>query len=499
MSRTHQLDLFEGAPDRCSLILYDNSVLMLPFRPWMAEVCAFDEKKLLEVLNEEGRVVGRKVIREEKPFFEILTDTAGVRALHTYPGMWARLLDAAKQRSVEVKYFDSRLDFPSPRFDLMHGFRGTQEPMLRTALEQDRSGLICAPTRYGKSALIINTLRAYPDVRTVVLMPGVELMDQQVAAFKAALPGRSICHMGGKRGAKFQNDDITLCLMDDVVLARLDHKGTRLVLIDEPHALVTDCQLESYRHFEHARKIGYGATLTGRFDQRDILIEAVIGPVLVNKTFAEARDEGAVAPIVVFLLKVPLRENLPLNMNSAYYRALWTNEVLAAHVGRICSDIIPADWQTLLFIANEQSAKFYQDRIVGAEVAMAKLMTDKERRVFQERMTRGESKRTVASNIYSTGVTFSDLRVVFNIAGGGGNTLTVQKPGRVAEIRPGKRCGVVFDFLFEPAPGVSNTGGTRAVVGQSWARHNVYREKDYDVRIVSTMAELRTLFQQLCF
>lgn len=494
MAQAYQGELFhQYDAARCSLLMDDNRLLIVPARHDVMQFLTFLEKRMELVSTGQG--VRRQTVREEKPFFVLIKDSTGEEAIQTYAGMWKRVYDFLKEKGVNIRFSDLRKPFPKPQLDRMHGFRFSQQALLTQALKLDMSGLICAPTRYGKTTLIVNTCRAYPGVRTVILMPGVELLVQQMEDLREKLPHRKLVHIGGARSATYQGDDITLCLMDDTALAKLDAVDTQLVLIDEPHTLVTDCQLTSYVNFENARKLGYGATITGRYDNRDVLIEGVIGPVLVNKSFPEARDEGAVSPIIVFMLEVPLTGRVPSDRMQAYRSRLFEDSCMAQNIGAICRSVIPPDWQTLLFIQNEKQAEFYKPYIDGSEIAMAKQLTRvTARREMQRRMVENELMRCMATNIYATGVTFSDLRVVINLAGGGGNALSIQKPGRVAEVRPGKRCGVVIDLLFNAETG----GGAKQLQGESWARYNMYKDRGYDLRIVRSMQELQEAFNRDC-
>ena len=111
-------------------------------------------------------------------------------------------------------------------------------------------------------------------------------------------------------------------------------------------------------------------------------------------------------------------------------------------------------------------------------------------------MARNEVKRCSASNIYSQGVTFPQLRVVVNAVGGGANTSAVQKPGRVAQLQPGKRCGVVIDFLFEGYG--TGKGKVWAPASESKSRLNLYRDKDYEVIMVDDLSEFPKLFKEHC-
>jgi superfamily II DNA/RNA helicase len=124
---------------------------------------------------------------------------------------------------------------------------------------------------------------------------------------------------------------------------------------------------------------------------------------------------------------------------------------------------------------------------------MAKRMTKTEREDLMERMRGDEIKRCLASEIYAQGVTFNHVRALINLSGGGANTSTIQKPGRLAEVRPNKKCGVVFDFLFIPGSGTGN--GIQALYRESMARVKAYTEKGYEIIYVNSYNELETSFK----
>jgi hypothetical protein len=340
------------------------------------------------------------------------------------------------------------------------------------------------------TTLIKNTIRAFPNVNTVVTVPGADLVKQLYDDIKAAVPHREVKLIGAGSN-KAPCDDINVVSMDS--LHKCDADACRLLLIDEPHASVTNSRLPELSRFDKARRIGFGATLKGRFDQKDILIEALIGPVLAERTFKEAVAEGAVCPITVYMVVIPMQGFLA-DRDVAYKKCLFQSDKVAKVVKWICHELLPKDWQTLLFIKNEKQAEFFLDW-VGSEgtIAMAKRLTKTEREDLMRRMCSDEIKRCLASDIYAQGVTFNHVRALINLSGGGANTSTIQKPGRLAEVRPNKKCGVVFDFFFSPQ-GAQGEGAT-ALYRESKARLQAYAEKGYDVAFVSGYGDLENSFR----
>lgn len=353
---------------------------------------------------------------------------------------------------------------------------------------------------------IVNTLRAYPGVKTVLTAPGTDLLlNNLLPDIRKAMPHLDIKVLCTGSKDRTQSEQLTICSVDS--LYKCDPDTTRLVLIDEPHALPTDKRLGYFLNFKYARKLGFGATLEGRFDKRDPLIEGVIGPVLSKTTYKECRDIGAVAHLEVFMLKYSYDRFNCRDRLGAYKHLLFHNERITQILDIILNpgaSFFPAQWQILGFIHNEKQANFLRENLkVPFDLAMAKLMTDKQRAEQMDRLKTGLARLTFATNIYAQGVTFSDLMVVLNLAGGGASTQTIQKPGRVLEVRPGKRCGIVIDFMFGARDRFVDVRRDRSDCWQpareSLARKEYYQKVGFNVTEVGSLAELKELLRKRCW
>ena len=417
----------------------------------------------------------------------------GVAGLRSYQGFWRSLKEHLEKAGHAVTVKDERENLVgSPNLlQACMGLRSFQKPWLLAALMDGNSGLIGAVTRWGKSYGMTGICRAFPKARTVVVAPGVFLCKQLFDHFTETLPHRDVrgIYTGSKH--KVQGPDITICSMDS--MDKMDTDDTDLLLLDEPHAVVSDERLPKLAAFEKARKYGFGATLTGRFDKKDRLIEGLIGPVLTNVSYKEGVALGAVSPLKVMMIKIPFsKDTIPGNRverDVVYKRLLHQSSKAAKLVKQLVDEIIPADWQTMAFISNEKQAEFYMEHAFPAHgtIAMAKRMKDKERDAITDRIASGELVRVLASNIYVQGITFPDLKVVINLAGGGANTTAIQKPGRLLQCRPGKNYGVMIDFIFECRDAEADTRSHppyQGIVGESWARHKAYEEIGYDIVFV---------------
>lgn len=482
-------------------LIYDERLLTVVDPPKGLE----NDFKFVEKRMEMSPGRPPKISHKTRNLWQVIQEQ-GPRVIKFHQGMWKDVSIWLHQNGYFHEFEDTRQPIipqdggPVPRLENMFGFRYSQEPILTKALREERSGLIGAPTRYGKTTLIINTLRAYPGVCTVVTLPGKDLILQMAKDIKEAFPDREVKIMGAGKTTKYMSNDITVCSMDS--LHKLDPGRVRLVLIDEPHALPTSKRLSSFVELDRARKIGFGATLKGRYDNRDVLIKALIGPILANITFKEAVAEGAICDITVFMIDSPMTvTNSNVSMKTVYKNNLWESRFRAEQVRWISEQVLPPDWQTLYFIGEEKTAKFYQPWLHDSEIAMAKLMTGDERKDRMERMQDNTLKRCLSSNIYAQGVTFHDIRAIFNLYGGGPYTSTIQKPGRLAEIRPGKRCGVMFDWMFnipQQYHAMKPGGGYWGPTHHSKARLEAYQEIGYNIQPISDLRALPELFTHHC-
>lgn len=479
---------------------FDDKIVFYPVLPAIAAELTITVKA----------IENNKLLLQKEQLFVNLKDTIGIAVGVTYQGFTHRIVRALLLSNRTFHLEDNRIaraaigSFPQPRLDLMHGFRFSQEALLTEALLKDSSGLIGAPTRYGKTTLMVNTLRAYPTLTTCVVAPGVDLVKQLYADITGTrgIAGRDVQLVAtGRKVRPMTPGSVTVCSIDSV--HRLDPGSVELLLADEPHALVASSRLPLIDSFPKARRIGYGATLKGRFDNKDPLIEGVFGPVLSERTYKEAVEEGAICPLHILFLKVEVTPYIVRDRRHAYNRVLFHNKAAANMVKSICEDVIPSDFQTMIFVKDERQADNIMEALgeVGT-LAMAKRLTSKQREECDALMKANVIKRCICTKIYVQGVTFSDVRVLINVEAGGNNTSAIQKPGRLAEIRPGKKCGIVIDFLFVP-PGDCWEGydpklnAWMCLCKDSNARRTAYEEKGYSITVVNNIEQLKEKFDEL--
>ncbi|MEG1542923.1 MAG: DEAD/DEAH box helicase family protein [Tannerellaceae bacterium] len=426
-------------------------------------------------------------IRTNRNIFQVATTPDGNLWMYTFQGLWELIKKTAEKAGYEVNVIDNRATrigngFRKPQLDKMAGFRFSQGELVRTMLSADMNGMLIAPTRYGKTYMIINTIRAYPGVKTLVALPGVDLVRQMYDDIKDALKDRDVTMLGAGSRKVYQGEDVTVASMDS--LHKCDHAGTELLIVDEPHTCPTDSRLVPIDTFPH-RRLAFTATPSGRSDGRDILIRGLFGPTLAEISYKDAVEEGAICPIVILFLKIPVKPEHFRDRNAAYNKIFFKNKGMADLIAHINKNIIPKDWQTFTFIVNEAQADMCMESIKrDSNVAMAKLMTNAQRKEMTRSLAADEIKRVFCTNIYIQGVTFHQIRCIINAAAGGNNTSAIQKPGRLAEVIEGKKAGIVIDFNFvEDSTCLTprKNDNWRRPIADSKSRRKAYTDKGYKI------------------
>lgn len=505
-ARLAVLQVTDCSPSKVFILWDEMGLTLVNFPPAFQKELTFTTKAIQ--VDNRGR---KKSVRTQEQCFEL--ETAGrIRVLFTHQGFWKKALLWAVCRQLKYEFIDLRTKdlLPLPKLGLMKGFRFSQRELVAKALNAGCSGSISAPTRWGKSTCIRNIFRAWgpprgerPKFQSILLVPGADLIRQSYDEMQREFPERDVKMIGGGSRTKYQSEDLTIVSADS--MHKIDPGPVRLVVIDEPHAIISPSRVGPLTAFSYARKLALGATLTGRYDGRDFLLEGLVGPVLARRTYTEAVAEGAICPLKVMMIRWPLAA-VPGDRDRAYRALLFENE-LVGRCARYLSDVvIPREWQMLYFIKTEDQADFLSDCIGrDVSVAMAKKLSDKERKEMTERVRQNNIKRVICSDIYVQGVTFHEVMVLVNCGGGGASTTTIQKPGRLAEIRKGKNAGLMIDFMFEerrptanPAgcsePAAKLSEGMECMIRESGLRLAAYREIGYDVHLVERN-DIQTWFE----
>lgn len=399
------------------------------------------------------------------------------------PGYLYRIREAADELGHRIEMRDARTSaFQTPRpdrydvdwelmFSVMaregYDLRPRQDECL-AAMELYDRGLIDAPPGFGKSAAFTFYALAHPKAKIHILVDRASVMDRIYREMSTFLPNVGRVGDGHRRFERVTIvsaysaqwtpfDDITDPACPDVVLA------------DEVHRLVGPAAWANVVRYRWARMYGFSATLSGRFDGAEAVLESVFGRTIFLMTYPEAVSLGLVVPIEVEWLTVagddPTKD---LVKSDAILRnGIWRNPVRnQAIMDRVAA--LPADDQTLILTAtidhlvhlkryrpdltlvyDKLDADRYQAycRAKLLDPERDPIMTNELRERLTRRFEAGELKLVAANQVWDTGVSFNGLQNLVIAHGKKTKIGAVQGPGRVSRISAatGKQIGRVID------------------------------------------------------
>lgn len=468
-------------------------------------------KKTLETDPRTYRKVTKRI--QTPMFVEEKTPTPAIR---TFGGFFYKIFTTLLSSGADVDVVDERNAFPPPNLQHIGGFMHTQREIFLKIVNAGMSGVADLVTRYGKTMIIANLCRAYKGLPIIVMTDGSDPLRQLFKDLKGILTDRDIVMIGGGSSKKTQSSDISVVSYDSLHLC--SPTKTRLIIGDEIHTLPVDSRIPEWVKFMGCRRFGLTGSPEGRFDGRDPLIEGLVGPVIARRKYRDALADGAICELQVLALRVPTPEVKCGTRDAAYKGLLFESPDILGASHTISTQILSPNTQAIFFISNEKQADALALRLgKSAVVAMAKKLTNKQRADLVGEMRSADIKRCISSEIFATGMTFQDLAVVVNLSGGGSSTSCVQKPGRLLQNRPGKKCGVLIEFFFDVTPTMRATkkyenpladddrldrmrplGDTACLHRDSVARFEVYEKNGYTIHYFDSLADLQHYYQTHC-
>lgn len=412
-----------------------------------------------------GRTVS--VYKCEELSFNQETGVLGSR-LVTLPGYAGTIANMMTAEGHEINWIDRRTT--PPKHDLHAAARGLRHYQLDSGVEPILSGggICVCPTGYGKTYLQAAVINGHPRAElqargtplVVVVTPGKDLAKKNFRKFSEILPAdRDVGLINSD--VHRESEDVVVVTPESLHHVPLETAG--IIIYDEVHTL-SSSRAEAIMRAKKALRFGYSATPDGRFDGADIVVEGVFGPVVHRKTFRQAVDEGAIAPIRVIWLTAPCPGNWRdfTTRDARYRHGLWRNARFHQDVGQLFKRVIPQNWQTIAITDKlehlnnltphlGEGVQIAHGNSSGADLTKKKFhnldpLKKKDRERIYESLESGEMLRAASTGIYRVGVDFPELRVVINAAGMGSQIIAGQLPGRASRLADAKEYGYIIDF-----------------------------------------------------
>lgn len=391
-------------------------------------------------------------------------------------GFLSRITNLAKKLGYEVITED--LSDPHPRTDRYtvdfdnvaknFEFRERQDEILVKVATNQR-GVIEALTGAGKSYLFAAICLCFPKARILVTTKRRDVVESIRLHLTKWLP--NIGQIGGGINKPAR---ITVITADS--LHKVTHDDWDIILMDECHELIAPSYATELVKFRCARIFGFSATPTSRMDGTNIRLESLAGPIIFSMSYQEGVEAGLVVPIRVRFLDVILQQNPALGRTDVprirwgIWRNQERNRIIAAAAREFKDD------QVLIMVTTFDHAVHLKqflpeftlcyaersdDKAFDRFISKGMLSPDepkidtKRRQLLRRQFEMGELRKVIATDVWSTGVSFSELGVLIRADARQSTIMDSQIPGRVCRLHAesGKQEGLVIDLLDQFDPG----------------------------------------------
>jgi superfamily II DNA or RNA helicase len=378
-----------------------------------------------------------------------------------FGGMYARVIRGLDAMNMEYDVHDHRTPIPEALWgNIQHPLRDKQDYAL-AAIATNHNGVIHAATGFGKTHLICQLCRMYPDSNILIISPRKQVVsDIFKRASDAALEGSIITKCDGTRTFR-EDSNAVVCTTGS--LHKIPSAWPDMVLFDEVHGAATDRIKDILIEFEGPRMYGFSASPTGRGDGADMEITGLFGEVICAVSYQEAEAAGNVAPIEVRIVPVVADEVTATTDVTKQRRGYWRNRVRNNAVAKAALSFKETE-QVLVIVKTAEHALFLRRllpdfSIVHAGISKEKwktfvklgLCTDEEydsigkidTDAMKQAYKEGSLLKVIATTTWKEGVDFPLLAGLVRADGMAGSIPAIQIGGRLSR---GDVQKVLYDF-----------------------------------------------------
>jgi superfamily II DNA or RNA helicase len=244
-----------------------------------------------------------------------------------------------------------------------------------------------------------------------------------------------------------------------------------ICIIDECHRSGAPRFSENLLKYRRARMWGLSASQDMRMDNRNLVVEALTGPIRYTVPYEEGVKAGIIVPIHVKWTSVRMDVNPIDGIDDPVEKkreGFWCNPVRNELIAKAARRYKP-DTQvlitcetiehavrlkkllpefTLVYSANgmdwKRRSKYVKKGLLSES---ERTMTPARRKWLTKQFEQGKLKKVIVTTVWNAGVSMNYLEVLIRADGGSSRINDVQIPGRVSRINSkGKNVGVLHDF-----------------------------------------------------
>ena len=434
----------------------NNLLFISPWRP--------DLSKILTMTRVERDADGNTIMKPEALYS--LCEVNGIQSGYVPAGLWSRLHDYLRRSGMSYTFVEDRPDLPTPDFDKLdfQGFRPGQDQAL-LALSSSYGGIIEAATGYGKTFLMVQIAKMYPDQEIVMTTARKQVV---MTIYERLMAEPSLAgQVGVICSDKNTGPDFRIVVSTVRSLWKTNADRCDILLADECHNFGAEEASSSLALFSTARRFGFSASPTGRSDKADLLVEAMFGGTLFSFSYQESVSAGAVVPIEVHVYSIAKGSSKDYDDPVAVKRhGFWRNYTRNLKIAEVATRHAESGDQVLILcdtidhvmhikrllpkavaVYSNCSKKRYEESYVSKGFTSDPHLTSKGVSKIRKGLESGEIKLCVSTMIFKEGIDFTHLACLIRADGGSSDINNTQLPGRLSRTVDGKTIGVLVDFM----------------------------------------------------
>jgi superfamily II DNA or RNA helicase len=179
----------------------------------------------------------------------------------------------------------------------------------------DRRGVASVVTGAGKTALALlicaELWRMEPELRLVVIVPSLALLDQWVVALETELelsPGDIALFSGESKSTKLGRANVAVINTARALPLRMFRDGSNFLVVDECHRAGAPENARALR-IPATYTLGLSATPVREFDDGfERYVEPALGPVIFEYDYVDAKRDGILSDFALHHFRIPLTE-----------------------------------------------------------------------------------------------------------------------------------------------------------------------------------------------
>ena len=394
-------------------------------------------------------------------------------------GYTARILKRLRTAGCTILWLDgsperARPNCYTPQWERLSSkiqFRARQEECLNT-IARVPCGIIKAVTGFGKTTLIGAAALLFPEARIDVVTKSVDVAERIVRSLKRFVPKVGMIGDGTKR-----RERVTVITAGSLAHADGD---ADFLFADEVHQLATiNFSTTLASRYRNSRNFGMSATPYARMDNAHEVLEPLFGPMVFELTYQQAVELNLVVPVRVKWLPIRLSHNPAERFKHRVARkrhGIWTNHERNRMIAEAVSEYHET-YQILILVETIEHAVYLGAQLPEFTLVYSNMapyncasykklgllpkdyrpLSDIQKHNYRDQFERGELRRVIATDVWSTGVDFEQLNVLVRADDRDSDIVDVQGPGRVSRIYTApdgtnKEFGEVIDCMdtFDP-------------------------------------------------